>query len=128
MVKTTSSAKPNSDKPVEHFRTVRRPEITRLAVSDPMPPPPANKGLGRGSGKDGRPLVSDLVQARENEAALRKQLEEERKKHAAFRKEETDRTARIIEERELEYVQQVQKLRVLSNSEHDSNPPPGNLT
>ena len=92
-----------------------------------MTPPPANKGLGRGSGKDGRPLVSDLVQARENEAALRKQLEKERKKHAAFRTEETDRTARMIEERELEYVQQVQKLRGLSNSEHDSNPPPGLL-
>ena len=61
MIKTTGPAKPISDKPVEHFRTVRRPEITRLAESDPIPPPPANKSLGRGSGKDGRPLVSDLA-------------------------------------------------------------------
>ena len=56
-----------------------------------MPPPPVNKSLGRGSGKDGRPLVSDLAQARENEAALRKQLEAERQKHDAFRQEETRR-------------------------------------
>ena len=85
MVKTTGPAKPISDRPVEHFRTVRRPEITRLTESDPMPPPPVNNSLGRGSGKDGRPLVSDLVQARAKEVALRKQLEEERQKHDAFR-------------------------------------------
>ena len=83
-----------------------------------MPPPPLNKSLGWGSGKDGRPLVSDLVQARENEAALRKQLEAERQKHDAFRQEETRRTAKLIEEKEQEY--QVQKLRGLSSSENDS--------
>jgi len=92
-----------------------------------MPPPPANKSLGRGSCKDGRPLVADLIQARETEAALRKQLEEERKKNEAFREEEKCQTARIVEEKEVEYLQQVQKLRGLSNSEHDSNPPPGLL-
>jgi len=102
MVKTTSSAKPHSDKPVEQFWTIRRPEITRLAESDPMPPPPANIGLGQGSGKDGRPLVSDLIQARETEAALHKQVEEEREKNEAFREEEKCRTARIIEEMEVE--------------------------
>jgi hypothetical protein len=59
--------------------------------------------MGRGSGKDGRQLVSDLVQARENEVALRKQLEEERQKHDAFRQEETRQTARLIEEKEQEY-------------------------
>jgi hypothetical protein len=62
-VKSTGPAKPISVKPVEHFRTVRRPDNT-VAESDPMPPPPANKGMGRGSGKDGRPLVADLIQAR----------------------------------------------------------------
>ena len=93
-----------------------------------MPPPPANKGLGRGSGKDGRPLVADLIQARETESALRKQHEEESKQHEAFRWEETCRTARIIEEKKLEYFQQVQKLRGLSSSDNDSNPPPGLLT
>ena len=114
MVKTTGSAKPISEKPVEHFRTVRRPEITRLAESDSMPPPPANKGLRRGSDKDGRPLVADIIQARETEEALRKQLEEKRKQHEAFRWEKSCRASRIIAEKELEYLQQVQQLRGLS--------------
>ena len=39
MVKQTGPAKPISDRPVEHFQTVRRPEITRLTKYDPMPPP-----------------------------------------------------------------------------------------
>jgi len=34
-----------------------RPEITRLAETDLMPPPPPDKALGRGSGKD-RPTYS----------------------------------------------------------------------
>ena len=118
MVKTTGQAKPISDKPVKQFRNVRRPEITRLAESDPMPPPPANKSMGRGSGKDGRPIISDLIQAC---------LAEERKRHEAFRWEESCRTSRIIAEKELEYLQQVQQIRGLSSSEHDSNPPPGLL-
>ena len=50
-----------------------------------MPPPPANKGMGWGSGQDGRPLVADLIQARETEAASRKELEKERKRHETFR-------------------------------------------
>ena len=64
MVKTTGPAKPISDKPAAQFRTIRSPEITRLAENDPMPPPPANKSIGRRSGKDGRPTVSGLIQAR----------------------------------------------------------------
>ena len=104
MVKTTSSAKPISDRPVEHFRSVRRPEITRLTENAPMPPPTASKSLGRGSGKDGRPLVSDLAQARANEALLRQQLTEVRQKNDTFRQEETRRTAKIIEEKEQEYL------------------------
>ena len=60
-----------------------------------MPPPTVSKSLGRGSGKDGRHLVSDLAQARANEALLRQQLTEERQKHDAFRQEETRRTAKI---------------------------------
>ena len=67
-----------------------------------MPPPMANKSMGRGSGKDGHPLVSDFIQARETEATLRKQLEEERKRHEAFRQEESCRTARLIQVKEQE--------------------------
>ena len=92
MVKTTSSAKPIPDKPVKHFRSVRRPEITRLIENDPMPPPTASKSLGRA--KAGRPLVSDLAQTRANEALLKQQLTEERQKHDAFRQEESRRTAK----------------------------------
>ena len=43
IVKPTAPAKPISTKPVELFRQAKRPEITRLAETDPMPPPPANK-------------------------------------------------------------------------------------
>jgi hypothetical protein len=127
MVKTTSSAKPISDKPAEQFRTVKRPEITRLTDADPMPPPPASKSLGRGSGKAGRPRVSDLAQSRANEAQLRQQLTEERQKHDAFRQEEQRRTAKLIEEKEQQYLLQVQEIRGLSTSEHESNPPQGLL-
>ena len=99
-----------------------------------MPPPPANKSMGRGSGKDGRPTISDIIQAqeaeaasRDAEAALRKELVEENKRHEAFRWEDSCQTSRIIAEKELEYLQQVQKLRGLSSSEKDSNPPTGLL-
>ena len=71
-----------------------------------MPPPPANRSLGRGSGKDGRPLDIDLIKAREaeaelraSEAALRKELAEERIRFEDFRRDETLRTMQIVAER-----------------------------
>ena len=45
----------------------------------------------------------------------------------SVKRKQTEQHASLKRERELEYVQQVQKLRGLSNSEHDSNPPPGLL-
>ena len=79
MIKPAVPAKPISAKPVELFRQAMRPEITRLAETDPMPPPSANRSLGRGTGKAGRPTITDLIRAREvkadfraSEAALRK--------------------------------------------------------
>ena len=108
MIKPAVPAKPISTKPVELFRQARRPEITRLAETDPMPPPPANRSMERGSGKDGRPLVIDLIKAREaeadlwaSEAALRKELVEERKRLEDFRRDETLRTTHIVAEKEL---------------------------
>ena len=102
LVKTTGAAEPISEKTVEQFRTVQRPEKTRLAESDPMPLPPAKKSMGRGSGKDGRPTVSDLIQVRQAEAAsrdveaaLRKELAEVRKRHEAFRWDESCRTSSL---------------------------------
>ena len=71
MIKPAVSAKPISTNLVEPFRQARRPEITRLAESDPIPPPPTNRSLGRGTGKDGRSTVIDLIKAREAEADLR---------------------------------------------------------
>jgi len=55
-----------------------------------MPPPLANMSLGRGTGKDGRPTVTDLIKAREAEAdlrasELRRELAEERKRFEDFR-------------------------------------------
>jgi hypothetical protein len=70
MVRTTASVKPTSAKPIEQFQTQKHPEITRLEETDPIPPPPPGKS-GCGSGKDGRPTVTDLIKARESEAALR---------------------------------------------------------
>ena len=67
-----------------------RPEITRLAETDPMPP---GKLLGRGSGKNGRPTVTDLIKPRESKASLRetasafrKKLADEREKYATYRR------------------------------------------
>ena len=103
MIKPAVPAKPISTKPVELFRQARRPEITRLAETDPMPPSPANSSMGRGSGKDGRPLVIDKIKKREaeadlraSEAALRKELAEERKRFEDFRGVETLRTMKIV--------------------------------
>ena len=75
IVRTTASAKPTSAKPIQQCRARRRPEITRLAETDPIPPPPPGKVLGRGTGKDGRPTVIDLIKARESEAALRETMD-----------------------------------------------------
>ena len=62
--------------------------------------------MGRGSGKDGRPLIIDLIKAREAEddiqvyeAALRKELAEERKRFEDFRRDETLRTMQIVGEK-----------------------------
>ena len=70
VIKPSVPARPIFTKPVELFRQARRPEITRLAETDPMSPPPANRSMGRGSGKDGRLLVMDLIKAGEAEADL----------------------------------------------------------
>jgi len=84
-----------------------------------MPPPPANKSLG--TGKDGRLAVSNLIKAREEEETLReseavsrKELAEKRRRHKTFRMGETLRTTRIVADKELEYINQVEAFRVLS--------------
>ena len=88
--------------------------------------------MGRGSGKDGRPLVIDLIKAREveadlraSEAALRKELAEERKRFEDFRREESLRTMQIVHERELELSQHVANLRATPNQTPITSPYPG---
>ena len=105
MVKPAVPAKPITAKP-ELFQLAKCPEITRLAVTDPMPPPPTNRSLGRGTGKAGRPTVTDQIKARKaeadlraSEAALRKELVEERKRFKDFSRDETLRTMKIAAEK-----------------------------
>ena len=98
MIKPAVTAKAISTKPVELFRQARRPEITRLAETDPMPPPPANRSLGRGSGENGRPLVTDIIKVREAEAELRAS-------EASLRKERKSvNDSRIIREAYADYA------------------------
>jgi len=91
-----AQAKPLPDKTAEQFGNAKRPEIMRLVGSDPMSPTPATKALGQRFGKDGRSTVSDLILARaaeevlrESDAALRKELAEERRCYEVFRFEES---------------------------------------
>jgi len=109
MVKPAVPAKLISTKPVELLRQAKRPEITRLADYDPMAPPPVNRTLGRGTGKAGRPTVTDQIKAREaeaelraSEAALRKELTE-RKRSEDIRRDETLRAMQIVEDKVLEF-------------------------
>ena len=73
--------------------------------------------MERGTGKAGRPTVTDLIQAREVEAnlrisevALRKELAEERKRFEDFRRDETLRIMKIVAEKDLELSQHVANL------------------
>jgi len=82
MVKPAAPAKLISASPLSNFDM---PGDQRLpAEYEPMPPPPANKSLGRETGKDGRPTVTDLSKAREGEilreteASLLREMAEER--------------------------------------------------
>ena len=70
-----------------------------------LTPPPANR-LGRGTGNADRPTVTDQIKARKaeadlraSEAALRKELVEERKRFKDFSRDETLRTMKIAAEK-----------------------------
>ena len=100
-----------------------------------MPPPPANRSLGRGTEKAGRPTVTDLIKAREaeadlrtSEAALRKKLAEERKRFEDFRRDETLRVIQIVAEKELELSQHVANINASTQPDSDHKSLPGLLT
>ena len=74
--------------------------------------------------------MSDLIKARESEAAsrettaaLRKELADERAKYAAYRFDESVRSARIIAEKEFEYMEHINGIRGISTSGSDVNTP-----
>jgi hypothetical protein len=88
--------------------------------------------MGPGSGKDSRPHVTDLIKAREaeaelraSEAALRKELAEERKRFEEFRRDETVRTMQIVAEKEFEMSQHVANLRAKPQPDSDQKSLPG---
>ena len=79
MVKPNVTKRAGVGKPVSQFKATKRPEITRLPPYDDADGSLATTGkvLGKGSGKDGRPIVADLVRLRENESRLVQELANE---------------------------------------------------
>ena len=72
MVKPNVTKRAGLGKPVSQFKEPKRPEITRLPAYDDADSHLATSGkvLGKGSRKDGRPIVADLFRLRENETKL----------------------------------------------------------
>jgi len=100
-----------------------------------MPPPPPGKLLGRGSGKDGCPTVTDLIKARASEAALREttdslrtELADERAKYAKYTFDESVRSARILAGKEFEYMEHINSIHGLSTSSSEATHPKRLLT
>ena len=72
MVKTNVTKRAGLGKPLSQFKAPKRSEITRLPTYDVAEGSPTATGkvFSEGSGKDGRPIVEDLVRERENESRL----------------------------------------------------------
>ena len=90
--------------------------------------------MGRSTGKDDQTTVNYLIKSREaevnlrgSEATLRRELAEERKRFEDFRRYETVRTMRIVADKDLEIIQQVEKLREVTHPDSNPNLPPGLL-
>ena len=79
MVRSTFTKRVGSEKLLSQFKAPKWPEITRPPIDDTEPGNmTTNKVLGKGSGKDGRPLVADLIRLRENESKLVQELANEK--------------------------------------------------
>jgi len=76
MVTNNVTKQVGSGKPLSQFKAPKRPEIMRLPPIDDteMGTITTVKALGKGSGKDGRPLVADLIRLREKESKLVQEL------------------------------------------------------
>ena len=72
MVRSNVTKRVGSGKPLSQFKAPKRLEITRLPPIDDTETGTITtvKALGKGSGKDGRPLVADLIRLRENQSKL----------------------------------------------------------
>ena len=80
MVRSNVTKRVGSRKPLSQFKAPKRPEITRLPPIDDTETGTMTmvKVLGKGSGKDGRPLVADLIRLCENESKLVQELVNEK--------------------------------------------------
>ena len=72
MVRTNVTKQAGLGEPLSQFETPKRPEIKRLPPYDDseIGPQTTVKALGKGFGKDGSPLVADLIRLREDESKL----------------------------------------------------------
>ena len=102
MVKTNVTKRAGLGKPQSQFKAPKRPEITRLPDYDDSNGSPTNTGkvVSKGSGKDGRPIVADLVWLRKNEAKLIQELANEKARaqaqiQAALAAQEAEFTKRL---------------------------------
>ena len=80
MVKPNITKRADVGKPLSQFKAPKRPEITRLPPYNDADGslPTTGKVFGKGSGKDGRPIVADLIRLRENETKLVQELANEK--------------------------------------------------
>ena len=85
MVMCNVTKRVGSGKALRQFKAPKRPEIRKKEITR-LPPIDDTetgtitmvKALGKGSGKDGRPLVADLIRLRENESKLVQELVNEK--------------------------------------------------
>ena len=72
MVKPNITKRAGVGKPFSQFKVPKRPEVTRLPSFDDADGclPTTGKVFGKGSGKYGRPIVTDLIRLWENESKL----------------------------------------------------------
>ena len=80
MVKPNITKRAGVGKPLSQFKAPKRSEITRLPAYDDAEGSPTATGkvISKGSGKEGRPIVADLVRLRESEARLAQELANEK--------------------------------------------------
>ena len=102
MVRSNVTKRVGSGKPLSQFKAPKRPGITRLPPIDDTETGTITtvKALDKDSGKDGRPLVADLIRLCENESKLVQELANEKARvqaqlQAALAAQEAEFTKRL---------------------------------